>query len=248
MKEPDCKLCGDTGFVISEVNGISGAEPCDCKAQRILKGAHIPENYRSASLDTFRLPDDNPTARSALGLVMTQIRGFAREFKTSDKRGLLIMGPPGVGKTHLAVAVFRDLIVQGFEGMFFDYQNLLEKIRGSYNETAGVSDRSAYSSALESEILLLDDLGAQRVTAWVEDTVNSIITYRCNHRRTLIATTNLYDQDAGDTREREDIRSKYFLDERIGMRARSRLFEMCRVIRIPEVGDYRVRTMKTLVS
>ena len=119
---------------------------------------------------------------------------------------------------------------------------------GSGTDPAGVSDRSAYSSALESEILLLDDLGAQRVTAWVEDTVNSIITYRCNHRRTLIATTNLYDQDAGDTREREDSRSKYFLDERIGMRARSRLFEMCRVIRIPEVGDYRVRTMKTLVS
>jgi DNA replication protein DnaC len=245
-----CDRCGGTGWKVTErEDGLSGAEPCECKAQRMLEGARIPENYRAASIDNFILPKDNPTARSALGLVMTQIRSYVREFPAADKPGLLILGPHGVGKTHLAVAAFRELIARGFKGMFFDYQNLLERIRGSYNEASGVSDRSAYSSALESEILLLDDLGAQRVTAWVEDTVTSIITYRCNHRSPLIATTNLYDEAVGDTRERDlDLKSKYFLEERIGMRARSRLFEMCRVIRISDVGDYRIRTMKTLVS
>ena len=51
--------------------------------------------------------------------------------------------------------------------------------------------------ALDAEVLLLDDLGAHRVTDWVEDTVTSIITYRCNNRKPLIATTNLPDPDAG---------------------------------------------------
>lgn len=249
MKE-ECALCGGSGWIVTERGeGLSGAEPCACKSRRVLEGAGIPGNYKDASIDNFSLPKDNPTARAALGLVMTKVRGFVREFPNSDKPGLLIFGSPGVGKTHLAVAAFRQLIAKGFKGMFFDYQNLLERIRGSYNESSGISDRDAYSAALETEILLLDDLGAQRVTAWVEDTVTSIITYRCNHRKPLIATTNLYDEAAGDTRERDlDLKSKYFLEERIGMRARSRLFEMCSVIRMPTIEDYRIRTRKTLVS
>ena len=53
--------------------------------------------------------------------------------------------------------------------------------------------------ALDTEVLLLDDLGAHRVTDWVEDTVTSIVTYRCNNRKALIATTNLPDADAGSS-------------------------------------------------
>ena len=67
------------------------------------------------------------------------------------------------------------------------------KIRSGYDAASGTSDREAYRAALEAEVLVLDDLGAHRVTEWVEDTVTSIITYRCNHRKPLIATTNLPD-------------------------------------------------------
>jgi DNA replication protein DnaC len=214
-----------------------------------LENAGIPENYRNASIDSFRLPEDNPITRSGLAGVMTQVRAFMREFPVLDKPGLLFIGNPGTGKTHLAVAALRGLIAKGFEGVFFDYQNLLERIRAGYNESSGATDREAYRSALDAEVLLLDDLGAHRVTDWVEDTVTSIITYRCNNRKPLIATTNLTDPDAGDRRTfglESDIKGKLSLAERIGMRARSRLFEMCRVIQMPNIEDYRVRTKKTL--
>ena len=95
--------------------------------------------------------------------------------------------------------------------------------------------------------MLLDDLGAHRVTEWVEDTVTSLITYRCNQRKPLIATTNLPDPDAGfSVVQRADslpgrVEYRTTLAERIGARARSRLFEMCKVVRMPQVEDYRIR-------
>ena len=145
------------------------------------------------------------------------------------------MGDPGTGKTHLAVAALRRIMEKGFEGLFFDYQNLLDRIRSGYDPSSNSSDKEAYRIAMDVDVLLLDDLGAHRVTDWVEDTVTSIITTRCNHRKPLIATTNLIDTEAGYTVS--DHRTK--LEERIGPRARSRLFEMCKIVRI-SVEDFRI--------
>ena len=144
----------------------------------------------------------------------------------------------------LCVAALRILISRGFKGLFFDYQNLLDRIRTGYDQASGAADREAYRFALDAEVLMLDDLGAHRVTEWVEDTVTSIITYRCNNRKPLIATTNLPDPDAGSAmfdKSPGKIDYKTSLADRIGSRARSRLFEMCKVVRMPLVEDYRLR-------
>jgi DNA replication protein DnaC len=155
------------------------------------------------------------------------------------------MGDPGSCKTHLAVAAVRAIMAKGFEGLFFDYQNLFDRIRSGYDSSSNVSDREAYKVAMDTEVILLDDLGAHRVTDWVEDTVTSIITSRCNQRKALIATTNLIDPEAGYvTYERTPsgkVDYRTTLTDRIGPRARSRLFEMCRVIRMPLVEDFRMR-------
>ena len=208
---------------------------------------HLHENWgdRDSHLTLFTGPSrENPAGRSAMAEVLITVRNYVKEYPILDRPGLLFTGNPGTGKTHLAVAALRQLIGRGFEGIFFDYQNLLERIRAGYDPTSGVSSREAYQIALDAEILLLDDLGAHRVTDWVEDTITAIITYRCNNRKALIATTNLRDPETGDRRStglESDVQSKYFLEERIGMRARSRLFEMCRVVRMPTVEDYRMR-------
>ncbi|MCS6952508.1 MAG: ATP-binding protein [Bryobacterales bacterium] len=249
MPDSVCPQCGGSGWVVVERGGISGAERCECglaeRPARLEERAGIPPLYRNASLDNFLLPTDDPAANRALANVLLSVRRYVREFPATDKPGLLFIGDPGTGKTHLAVAALRMLLARGFEGLFFDYQNLLDRIRAGYDPASGATDREAYRSALETEILLLDDLGAHRVTDWVEDTVTSIITYRCNHRKPLIATTNLRDPDAGDPAPMVglggELSSRYYLSERIGMRARSRLFEMCKVIRMPVTEDYRLR-------
>jgi DNA replication protein DnaC len=243
-----CPICGGTGWKIIERAGLSGAEPCKCaeeaRAGALQENSGIPPNYVRATLDNFQIPQDNPVARTGLGTVLMQVRSFVREFPNPDRPGLLLAGDTGTGKTHLAVAALKAIIDKGHEGIFFDYQNLLDRIRSSYDKSSGSTDKETYRSALDAEVLLLDDLGSHRVTDWVEDTVTSIVTYRCNHRKPLIATTNLSPDDTGSvaytTPGGSDVHRKS-LREAIGERARSRLFEMCRVVRMPAVEDYRVK-------
>jgi len=215
--------------------------------QSLRKNTGIPPNYEETTLDSFKIPQDNPAARAGLGAALMQVRAFVREFPAAKRPGLLLVGGSGTGKTHLAVAALRAIVEKGYEGLFFDYQNLLDRIRAGFDSASGSSDREAYRSALDAEVLLLDDLGSHRVTDWVEDTVTSIITYRCNHRKALISTTNLPDDHvtgrALDYRDASGVAvSRKSLAEVIGARARGRLFEMCRVIRMPAVEDYRVQT------
>ena len=248
-----CEKCGGTGFIIIERANISGAEPCDCRAQgraaRLADRSQIPLLYRNASFDNFVVPGiENPVARRELTTVLLAVKKFVSDFPNPKRPGLLLIGETGCGKTHLAVAALREIIAKGFEGLFCNYQTLLNDIKAGYDAASNSSNREAYKTALEAEVLLLDDLGAHRTTDWVEDTVNSIVTYRCDNRKPLIATTNMPDPDAGSvTIQRSGLDKPEYrrtLSEQIGARARSRLFEMCTVIRMPLVEDYRVRKGK----
>ncbi|HVW07437.1 MAG TPA: ATP-binding protein [Bryobacteraceae bacterium] len=240
-----CPDCNGTGWKIVERDEISGARRCGCvaaeRAGRLFEEAGIPGLYDGASFENF-------VPRDELMNVFTMVRGFVRDFPNASRPGLLLMGDPGTGKTHLAVAALRAILAKGFEGMFVDYQNLLDRIRSSYDSSSQTTDKEAYRVAMEKEVLLLDDLGAHRVTDWVEDTVTSIITSRCNNRKPLIATTNLIDPEAGyvtyEGAGTGKVDHRTTLVERVGPRARSRLFEMCKVIRMPALSDYRLRKQR----
>jgi DNA replication protein DnaC len=252
MAKPDCKLCSGTGWVVSREDALSSAERCSCVAEsrqiELEEKARIPKNYWTASVESFIWRHDNPTEDDIRREAAMTTLLYAREFPplyAGAKPGLLLSGPPGTGKTHLAIGALRQILARGHDCMFVDYQNLLDRIRAGYSETLGTSAREAYQSALEVEVLLLDDLGAHRVTDWVEDTITAIIAYRYNHRKATIVTTNFADQNYGGSPTSSERQAgaiyRPLLEQRIGERARSRLFEMCKMVALWGVADYRLR-------
>jgi DNA replication protein DnaC len=119
--------------------------------------------------------------------------------------------------------------------LFSTFPELLKEIQNSYNPNTQASELSVLSPVLEAEVLVLDELGAQNPSAWVKDTVAYVLNYRYNENRVTILTTNYRDED-----ERRDIKSGIAdtLTERIGVRIRSRLFEMCKTIKM-DGNDFR---------
>lgn len=236
-----CPVCGGTGWKAIETEGQRSVARCDCfqrvRLDHLLRRAGIPPRYETCSFENF----DPRTDR--LNLAKAAAIKFAEEFPLADC-GLLIMGPCGSGKTHLAVSVLRQLIFKWeAHSLFYDFRELLKKIQNSYNAVSHTSEMQILEPVLDCQVLVLDDLGAERPTEWVSDTIAYIVNSRYNRKLTTLITTN-FDDRARETRVLAGgarLPAEESLEDRIGTRLRSRLYEMCKVISIEGAEDYRIR-------
>jgi DNA replication protein DnaC len=147
---------------------------------------------------------------------------------TTEGKGLLLTGNVGVGKTHLAVGILQALILEkGVRGLFCDYRELLKRIQESYNPSVSTTELQILAPVFEAEVLVLDELGAQKPTDWVWDTVALILNTRYNDKRTTLITTNYPNAPAALARNAAKSPHEESLGDRITERMRSRLAEMC---------------------
>src|SRR4029079_2623009 len=108
------------------------------------------------------------------------------------------------------------------------FPELLKEIQNSYNAVSQASELSLLTPVLETEVLVLDELGAQNPSSWVQDEVSYVLNYRYNGNKVTILTTNYKDEE--ERKDRKGITDT--LSERIGVRMRSRLYEMCKTIKM----------------
>ena len=244
-----CAICDGVGLVqVVNDAGLWVSRPCECqelaREERRLNAAHIPERYRHYTLDGY-----DPAFRGAdpsLAKAHRTARKFVDAYPVDTAgKGLLFTGSIGVGKTHLAVGVLRRLVQErGVKGLFCDYRELLKNIQNSYNNQVQTTELELLKPVFAAEVLVLDDLGAQKPNEWVWDTVALILNSRYNDELTTIITTNYADLPAGSGAKTDAERAarEPTLGDRIGDRMRSRLAEMC--VRIEMTGEDFRQTVK----
>lgn len=250
MARKDCPHCEGTGWRPVETDGVRRVARCECeKSERydsLLKSARIPRRYEHCALGNFDVRkvgndssnrEPNPSLKAAL----MDADKFVKEYPIIDF-GLLFVGPTGVGKTHLGVAVLRALVDKGVPCLYYDFLKLLKDIRDSYNPVSHTSEMRVLGPVLDVEVLMLDDLAAFDPTDWVRETLTHIINSRYNEKRVTLITTTL----ASGNSKRREVRAPSGepipdVDRslaQLGPTLSSRLYEMCKVVEIKS-DDYR---------
>jgi len=241
-----CELCFGTG---TRIEPGKGAVVCNCRRTnrtgKALDAARIPPRFRECSFHNYYPKNDSQFFAHSFA------NRLVENFPAVDA-GLLFMGSVGVGKTHLAIAILKELVEKkGVSCLFYESGSLLKTIQDSYNPVSQTSEMRVLAPVYQNEVLVLDELGASVPTNWVRDTLYQIINTRYNNKKLTIFTTNYLDEPQEPREKSSDDKSRRTfavdriqemttLEERIGTPLRSRLYEMCRKVVI-EGDDYRQR-------
>ena len=230
-KQKECAKCTKEGYETLECkvfnisfwnnNIFESTLECD-KAKKYMRleeisrmtmFAGISKRFMNRKFDAFNVTKDNKKAFEVA-------KRYADKYPISN--GLLITGTCGTGKTHLAVAILHAILDKGYPGLFVTVPDLLAEIRKSYNTD---HDSEKIQKVKSAKFLVLDDLGAEKTTDWVQEQLYMIINYRYEYELPTVITSNL---DIGQ------------LSQKIGERTTSRLLEMCYGVKL-NGEDYRAK-------
>jgi len=250
--EKVCPKCAGRGWILQKDGTAGTASRCDCQTEdltpRLLAAARIPSRYRSCSFQSFDINAPSAAAKDQLleakSLSQRYVDNFVSENGSFTETGLIFIGPPGGGKTHLAVAVLKELIGRyRVRGLFVDFTSLIHEIQSTFDPGSPGSKRDLLDPVVEAEVLILDELGAQKPSPWVNEILYLVMNSRYTKRVPTVFTTNyrLAGSATGPSSnlDRAPAPASYAsLDSRITPNLLSRLYEMARPVEL-EVEDFR---------
>ena len=265
----ECPRCGGTGWrpveTVEAKPGDRRKTPqvarCECRTgartERLLGNARIPRRYENCELSSFRIEIDGKHV-STLARARLTAETYAENYPAVSPNGLIFFGNAGSGKTHLAIGIVKELMRKGLDCLFVDFRELLKQVRHSYNPQTAATEMSVLKPLLDVEMLILDDIGAEKDSEWVEETVGFILNDRYNREKAVIITTNLenagpllsrydepLDQRSDQRTQAKRIMANESLGDRVGNRIWSRLSETCKLVEIKSTVDYRQRAKRS---
>lgn len=201
-----CEVCGtkinaievDIGGVIKKVQPV-----CECKKTELLEEtkrmqkakednelkalfsiSNLGDKYLDTSFRDFEI-------RQGMDKVFKICEHYANNFKEFGYESLLLWGDTGNGKTMLAAAVHNKLQQDGITVVFISMPDLLAKIKNTFNRSNNETEEQVMKGLMLCDLLIIDDLGAEKVNDWVEETVFRIIDGRVKRQKPILATSNL---------------------------------------------------------
>lgn len=170
--------------------------------------SQVGDRYLQADFKTFQM-------RPGSENVFKVSQYYVDVFETFDRESLLLWGEPGNGKTHLAAAIHNELRAKGLVVVFVSMPDLLSKIKATFNRNNKESEEQILRALSICDLLIIDDLGAEKTSDWVEETIFKIIDNRYRRNKPILATSNMAPKE---------------LPEQIGKRANDRIVEMMQPI------------------
>jgi len=194
----DCADCQDTGWLAPEQAGPDAVHPpqkCHCLVQEevadLYRASGLTGQFREQRFDTFDLTVYPPSERAYMGHVNEACRTFSEQVRHGKEvESILLMGDVGLGKTFLCSAIGNAVLDARRSMVYFTLSEFLDLVRlMKFDDDQDY--RQGVQRLLDADLIILDDLGAEKVTEFAAQELFNIINHRMNRLLPMVIATNL---------------------------------------------------------